>query len=142
MHETSFTILSLYMSVLLSTNMWALFLYSCLLSLLHWQAGSSPLALPGKPCVCVCVCVCARTRIMSPKLCVCVFLCMHYVTSVVSDSVQPYGLQPARILCPWDSPGENNGMSGHVLLQGIFPTQGLDLYLLRLTYPGRQIVYH
>ena len=129
MHETSFTILSLYMSLLLSTNMWALFLYSCLLSLLHWQAGSSPLALPGKLCVCVCVCVC-------------VCLCMHYVTSVVSDSVQPYGLQSARILCPWDSPGENNGMSCHALLQGIFPTQGLNLYLLRLTYTGRQIVYH
>ena len=27
------------------------------------------------------------------------------VTSVVSDSLQPYGLQPARLLCPWDSAG-------------------------------------
>ena len=25
------------------------------LHLLHWQAGSLPLALPGKECVCVCV---------------------------------------------------------------------------------------
>ena len=24
--------------------------------------------------------------------------------SVVSDSLQPYGLQPTRFLCPWDSP--------------------------------------
>ena len=23
------------------------------------------------------------------------------VTSVISDSLQPYGLQPARLLCPW-----------------------------------------
>ena len=27
-----------------------------LLCLLNWQAGSLPLASPGKPCVCVCVC--------------------------------------------------------------------------------------
>ena len=24
--------------------------------------------------------------------------------SVVSDSLQPHGLQPTRLLCPWDSP--------------------------------------
>jgi len=29
------------------------------------------------------------------------------VASVVSDSVRPYGLQPTRLLCPWDSPGKN-----------------------------------
>ena len=29
---------------------------------------------------------------------------MCSVASVVSDSVQPYGLQPARLLCPWVSP--------------------------------------
>ena len=28
------------------------------------------------------------------------------VTSVVSDSLQPHGLWPARLLCPWDSPGK------------------------------------
>ena len=27
--------------------------------------------------------------------------------SVVSDSLRPYGLQPAWLLCPWDSPGKN-----------------------------------
>ena len=27
--------------------------------------------------------------------------------SVVSDSLWPHGLQPARLLCPWDSPGKN-----------------------------------
>ena len=29
------------------------------------------------------------------------------VLSVVSDSLQRYGLLPARLLCPWDSPGKN-----------------------------------
>ena len=27
--------------------------------------------------------------------------------SVLSDSLQPHGLEPARVLCPWDSPGKN-----------------------------------
>ena len=25
----------------------------------------------------------------------------------MSDSLQPYGLPPARFVCPWDSPGKN-----------------------------------
>ena len=41
-------------------------------------------------------------------------------------TVQPYGLQPAGLLCPWDSPGKNTGMGCHALLQWIFPTQGLN----------------
>ena len=32
------------------------------------------------------------------------------VASVMSDSVQPHGLQPTRLLCPWDSPGKNTGV--------------------------------
>ena len=43
--------------------------------------------------------------------------------SVVSDSLWSRGLQPTRILCPWDSPGKNTGVGCHFLLQGIFPTQ-------------------
>ena len=37
-----------------------------------------------------------------------------------------------RLFCPWDSPGKNTGMGCHFLLQGIFPTQGLNPHLLRL----------
>ena len=33
------------------------------------------------------------------------------------------------LLCPWDSPGKNTGVSCHALLQGIFPTQGSNLRL-------------
>ena len=39
--------------------------------------------------------------------------------SVVSDSLQSHGLQPARILCPWDFPGKNTGVGCHFLLQRI-----------------------
>ena len=49
---------------------------------------------------------------------------------VVSDSLRPHELQPARLLCPWDSPGKNTGVGCHALLQGIFPTQGLNPCLL------------
>ena len=50
--------------------------------------------------------------------------------SVVPDSLQPHGLQPFRLLCPWDSPSKNTGVGCHALLQGIFPTQGSNLHLL------------
>ena len=52
--------------------------------------------------------------------------CMHLclVTSVMSDSLEPCGLQPSKLLSPWDSPGKNTGVGCHALFQGIFPTQG------------------
>ena len=37
--------------------------------------------------------------------------------SVVSDSSRPHGLQPTRLLHPWDSPGKNTGVECHCLLQ-------------------------
>ena len=53
--------------------------------------------------------------------------------SDVSDSLQPHGLQPARLLCPWDSPGKNTGVGCHaLLLQGIFPTGESNQSLLHL----------
>ena len=47
--------------------------------------------------------------------------------------MQPYGLQPARLLYPWNSPGMNTGVGCHALLQGIFPTQGLKPGPLKLS---------
>ena len=44
--------------------------------------------------------------------------------SVVSNSFRPHGLYS-----PWNSPGQNTGVSSLSLLQGIFPTQGLNLGL-------------
>ena len=41
--------------------------------------------------------------------------------SVMSDSFWPCGLYS-----PWNSPGQNTGVSSLSLLQGIFPTQGLN----------------
>ena len=50
--------------------------------------------------------------------------------SVVSNSVTPWTRAP-RLLCPWDSPGRSTGAGSHFLLQGIFPTQGLNPSLVR-----------
>ena len=50
--------------------------------------------------------------------------------SVVSDS-------SARLLCPWNSPGENAEVGSYSLLQGISPSQGLNPGLLHC----RQFLY-
>ena len=55
-------------------------------------------------------------------------------------SLRPYELLPTRILCPWDSPGQNTGVGCHFLLQGVFLTQGLNLGLphhRQMLYPLR-----
>ena len=46
---------------------------------------------------------------------------------------QPHGLQPARLLCAWDSPGKNTGVGCHALLQNP-PTQGSKMRLLWLVH--------
>ena len=40
------------------------------------------------------------------------------------DSLQPHGLEPAGLLCPWNSTGKIPGVGCHFLLQGIFLPQG------------------
>ena len=58
---------------------------------------------------------CARSiSQLRPLYRVCLLSC-----SVVSDSLQPYGLLSAKLLCPWDSQGENTGVGCHALPQGI-----------------------
>ena len=80
---------------------------------------SLPISSQTSPSVCGCVCVCEVSH------------------SVVSDSLGSHGLQPTRLLCPWNSPGKNTGVGSHALLQGILPTQGSNLDLLHC----RQVLY-
>ena len=49
-----------------------------------------------------------------------------YMCLILSNSLWPRGLQPARLLCPWNFPGKNTGVGYHALLQKIFPTQELN----------------
>ena len=38
-----------------------------------------------------------------------IIVCVH-CCSVMSDSLQLHELQPTRLLCPWNSPGQNTGV--------------------------------
>ena len=78
-----------------------------------------------------------------------------FIVSCVCVSLQscltlrPCELQWPRS-CPWDSPGGSTRVDFHVLLQGIFPTQGLNLSLLCLLHwqtsslslvpPGKSVI--
>ena len=66
-----------------------------LLVLQHWQAGSWPLAPPGKP---------LKMKVKVTQLCP--------------------TLRPHVLYSPWNSPGQNTGVGSLSLLQGIFPTKG------------------
>ena len=79
--------------------------------------------------------VCLCCLLMSPKhleqylaqLCV-----LNHL--VVSSSLRPHGLYPARLLCPWTLPGKNTGVGCHFLRRWIFPTQGSNPCLLYLLH--------
>ena len=68
-----------------------------------------------------------------------IFKCKKKVNITQSCSIlcDPMDRGPARLLCPWNSPGHNTGVGSHSLLQVIFLTQGSN--------PGhshcRQILY-
>ena len=64
-------------------------------------------------------------RTLLSFLCVCVLLLSHVHLCNLMDC------SPPRLLCPWNSPGKNTGVDCHSLLQGIFPSQGLNPGLLK-----------
>ena len=66
-----------------------------------------------------------------PKACVCAQLLKQCPT------LQPHGLQPARIFCPWNFSGKNTGVGCYFLLQGIYPTQVWSLGLLHWQASGQ-----
>ena len=70
-------------------------------------------------CVCMCVhtCVCAQAHALSR------FHCVQLFCDAVDCS--PQGSPVHGIL-------QSTGVGCHALLQGIFPTQGLNLHLLHL----------
>ena len=90
--------------------------------LLPWQADSLPLSHQGSPLEWQRI---NHYVLLSLLLTACML--SHWV---VSNSLRPLGLQPARLLCPWGFPGKSTGVGRHFLLQGIFLTQGSNPHLL------------
>ena len=90
------------------------------------QPGNSLLCF----CFCVCVCVFKKTYRIELKVCMlnrfshkeCLTLCNPMDCGQLSFSVHA------------DSLGKNTGVGRLVLLQGIFPTQGLSLHLFHLLH--------
>ena len=62
-----------------------------------------------------------RRWVLATTMCAC---------SVMSDFLWSYGMQPVRLLCPWDFPGRDTRVGCQFLLQRIFPTQGSSPHLL------------
>ena len=60
---------------------------------------------------------------------------VHWDRSVAQSCPSLYEpMASTRPLCPRDYPRKNTGVSCHFLLQGIFPTQGLNPRLLQLLH--------
>ena len=54
-------------------------------------------------------------------------LCSCLVTKSCPTLLYPHGLQPTRLLCPWDFPGKNTGVGCHLpfLFPGDRPNPGI-----------------
>ena len=60
---------------------------------------------------------------------------MHAKTlQLCSTLCKPTGLQPTRLLCPWDFPSKNTRVGCSALFQGIFLTHGSNPCLLHLLH--------
>ena len=64
----------------------------------------------------------------------CVRVCVCVNCSVVPDSLRSHGLQPTRVLCPWDFPGKDTGVGCHFLLQYIHMCVCICIYIWRPKY--------
>ena len=99
-----------------------------------WKIWNSCILLVG-----MCSTSCKMCSMVGPqKLKTKLPFCAVLSRSVVSNYLQPHGLQPTRLLCLWNFPGKNTGVGCHFLLQAIFPTQGSNLGFLH----RRQMLYH
>ena len=58
--------------------------------------------------------------------------------SVVSDSSRSHGLQPTRLLHPWDFLGKSTGVGCHCLLWNI-PLPHIKLFILNPTWPREKL---
>ena len=108
------------------------------LCFLHWQGGSLTLIPPRKPPFSMLLLLLLLSHFSRVRLCVTPSLGfsrqehwsglpfpspMHkksekwkWSHSAISNSSRPHGLQPTRLLHPWDFPGKSTGVACHCLL--------------------------
>ena len=53
--------------------------------------------------------------------------------SVMSDSLRLHGLQPTRLLHPWDFPGKRTGVGCHCLLRCLYSRTLLFFYFIHIS---------
>ena len=67
-------------------------------------------------------------------VCVLNIMCMHIKSLQSCPTLSDPMNHSLPGSCPWDSLGKNTGVGCHMLLQGIFPTQGSNPHLLSLLH--------
>ena len=84
-------------------------------------------------CMYVCVCIYTHRYVKSQSV----------SCSVVYEYLRPYGLEPSRLLCPWDSPGKNTS-PGDLSDPGIEPgssTLQADFFFYHLIQQQSPCIY-
>ena len=114
------------MNILVQLFVDVIFLFLAITSELQQNTCSTIVLKSQLPTHCQCQCV---SVLVDPNWFVCVCVC-----SVMSNSLQPHGLQPTRLFYPWDYPNKNTGMGCHFLLQGISLTHGSNQSLMSLLH--------
>ena len=126
---TSLILLILILAHLLTFGLFPLYLNSCLFFLdkvsenLYSRVNvSCPWYSPPSHCTptpsSTPRCIAAAAAAKSLQSCLtlgCHFLsqCMKVKSESVSDSSRSHGLEPTRLLCPWDFPGKSTGVGCH-----------------------------
>ena len=59
---------------------------------------------------------CGVNRGHSSLITGCISLFHQFSSSLVSDCLQPHGLQPTRLLRPWDFPGKSTGVGCQIMV--------------------------
>ena len=54
----------------------------------------------------------------------------------MSDPQQPHGLEPSRLLCPWDFPGRSTRVGCHCLLRALHKSKTLVDWIMRFIKAG------
>ena len=108
---------------------------------IHWQFRlSASKTVRNNICCLSYPCMCMLSHFSRVWLCG-THACACQVTSVVSNSVRPCGLQPVRFRYPWASPGKNTGVGWHFLSRASSLPR-VRILVSYISCIGRQVPYY